>query len=367
METTRSTESTSARPVRRSAAVRRAVLTGAAALTLAVGDLGPAPAGASPAPAPSAAAPYVTPAELVSRLPVRTAGWYYAKGTGKPVVNVLDAASARAVRAKGGEARVVRHSLAELDDARRTLKADATIPGTSWSADPRSNKIQVTADRTVKGARLARLTEVVARLGDKAHLRKVRTTFRPFIAGGDAIWGTGHRCSLGFNVVKDGRPYFLTAGHCGKAVREWSAEHGGTPIGVTEQSSFPGVDHALVKYTSRQPHPSEVDLHDGTTQRITRAGEAEIGQDVRSSGSTTGVQDGVVTGLDETVNYEEGTVEGLIRATMCAKPGDSGGALFADDVALGLTSGGTGTCADGGETFFQPVPKALGAYGARIG
>jgi hypothetical protein len=32
-----------------------------------------------------------------------------------------------------------------------------------------------------------------------------------------------------------------------------------------------------------------------------------------------------------------------------------------------LTSGGSGDCSSGGETFFQPVPAALSALGASIG
>ncbi|MBI0384671.1 trypsin-like serine protease, partial [Streptomyces albiflaviniger] len=79
------------------------------------------------------------------------------------------------------------------------------------------------------------------------------------------------------------------------------------------------------------------------------------------------VHDGEVTGLNATVNYQEGSVEGLIQTNVCAEPGDSGGALFAGDTALGLTSGGSGDCSSGGETFFQPVPEALQAFGAEIG
>ncbi|OIJ94997.1 hypothetical protein BIV23_35655 [Streptomyces monashensis] len=66
-------------------------------------------------------------------------------------------------------------------------------------------------------------------------------------------------------------------------------------------------------------------------------------------------------------HYQEGTVSGLIQTDVCAEPGDSGGALFDGESALGLTSGGSGDCTNGGQTFFQPVPAALAAYGAQIG
>ncbi|MGX1798555.1 S1 family peptidase, partial [Streptomyces albidoflavus] len=189
-----------------------------------------------------------------------------------------------------------------------------------------------------------------------------------FIAGGDAIHGNGGRCSLGFNVVKGGEPYFLTAGHCTEGISSWSETSGGPEIGTTVESNFPGDDYGLVQYTGSTEHPSEVNLYDGSTQAITGAGDATVGQSVTRSGSTTQVSTGEVTALDATVNYGGGdVVEGLIQTTVCAEPGDSGGSLFAGSTALGLTSGGSGDCSSGGETFFQPVPEALSAYGVEIG
>jgi streptogrisin D len=92
-------------------------------------------------------------------------------------------------------------------------------------------------------------------------------------------------------------------------------------------------------------------------------------------GSTTGLHDGTVTGLDATVNFQSetdpngvDTVNGLIQTDVCAEAGDSGGSLFTQDGgAVGLTSGGSGDCTAGGETFFQPVTAALTATGATLG
>ncbi|MFJ2708081.1 S1 family peptidase [Streptomyces sp. NPDC087428] len=296
------------------------------------------------------------------------AGSYYDAKSKNLVMNVVDQAAAEQVRQAGGRARVVQNSLTELKSARQTLAGKAAIPGTSWAVDPVSNKVVVTADRTVKGADLSRLTSVVEGLGGKARLKKSAGEFKPLIAGGDAIWGDGGRCSLGFNVVKGGEPYFLTAGHCTEAISSWSDSQGGGEIGTNAGSEFPDNDFGLVKYTSGTAHPSEVDLYNGSTQPITKAGEATVGMTVSRSGSTTQVHDGQVTGLDATVNYGNGDiVNGLIQTTVCAEPGDSGGSLFAGDTAIGLTSGGSGDCSSGGETFFQPVPEALAAFGAEIG
>ncbi len=73
-----------------------------------------------------------------------------------------------------------------------------------------------------------------------------------------------------------------------------------------------------------------------------------------------------VTALNATVNYSQGSVTGMIRTTVCAQPGDSGGPLYAGTTALGLTSGGSGNCTSGGTTFFQPVVEALNPYGVTV-
>ncbi|MFF8812552.1 S1 family peptidase [Streptomyces pactum] len=349
---------------------RPAVVTAAGAAALAIAAVALPNAHATPASGPeplSAAAAGDLATDLSAALKGSAAGSYYDAEARKLVVNVVDPAAAGRVRDAGAEPRLVEHSLARLDAARAALKAKAALPGTAWAMDPRTNKVVVTADRTVTAAGLARLEKVAGSLGDRVEVRRSAGAFRTFIEGGDAIWGGGGRCSLGFNVVKDGQPYFLTAGHCTEAISSWSETQGGPEIGANEGSSFPGNDYGLVKYTAEVEHPSAVDLYDGGTQAIASAGEATVGQQVRRSGSTTQVHDGEVIALNATVNYQEGTVEGLIRTTVCAEPGDSGGSLFAGDTALGLTSGGSGDCTSGGETFFQPVTEALAAYGAEIG
>ncbi|WP_078876522.1 S1 family peptidase [Streptomyces sp. 150FB] len=299
------------------------------------------------------------------------AGSYYDAKAKALVVNVVDDQAAEVVRQAGGKARVVENSLADLKSARQTLVSEATIPGTSWSFDPVANKMVVTADSTVKGAAWDKLSGVVKDLGGKATLKQTAGAFKPFIAGGDAVSGPvpggSGRCSVGFNVVKGGQPYFLTAGHCTAEITDWSDAQGNA-VGTTSQSKFPGNDYGLVKYASGVAHPSEVDLYNGSAQSITKAAEATVGMNVTRSGSTSQVHDGQVTGLDATVNYGNGDiVNGLIDTNVCAEPGDSGGSLFSGSSAIGLTSGGSGDCTSGGETFFQPATAALSATGSEIG
>ncbi|MFD9792794.1 S1 family peptidase [Streptomyces sp. NPDC059070] len=329
----------------------------------------PAP-GATPADKAGAAAVLALPGRLGDAF----AGSYYDPAKRQLVVNVAggDRAAAAQVREAGAVPRAVAHSAAQLRSAAHTLARTATIPGTAWAMDPRTNRIVVSADRTVRGAKLTRLEKAVGSLGaGMARINQSAGRFTPFSAGGDAIFGGGARCSLGFNVTTgDGRPGFLTAGHCGVAARQWSLSAGGGPAATVQQATFPGSgDFSLLTYDDAATEaPSAVDTGSGRLVPIARAVDASVGLRVQRMGSTTGLKEGTVTGLDATVNYPEGTVSGLIQTDVCAEPGDSGGSLFTPDGgAVGLTSGGSGDCEAGGETFFQPVTTALAATGATIG
>ncbi|HEX5567550.1 MAG TPA: S1 family peptidase [Streptomyces sp.] len=294
------------------------------------------------------------------------AGAYYEAGEKKLVVNVVDESVAEKVRQAGAEARIVQHTLAQLGTVREGL-TDGAVPGTARAIDHRLNKVVVTADSTVRGDALAELRKQVAAQGDKAVLKRSPGQFAPLLLGGDTIWNGGVHCSLGFNVTRNGLPYFLTAGHCAGLYDRWSTTRGGGITGITVASSFPGNDHSLVRYATSTDHPSAVNLHNGTVQAITRAADPIVGQQVQRSGSTTGVRSGEVMALGVSVTYPQGTVGDLIQANVCAEPGDSGGPLFSGTTAHGLTSGGIGDCRRGGTTFYQPVTEALQTYGARIG
>jgi streptogrisin D len=324
----------------------------AVAVVLALGAVGSAQAaGLSPARAQA----------LADTLGDKAAGTYLDRSRDAMVIAVTDRGAADRVRAAGGIARVVEHSAANLARISAEIEGAANFAGTAWGVDPVANTVVVSIDDTVGAAQLQRLNVVLAHDGDAARVEHVAGTFTPLIAGGDALRGGGYRCSLGFNVRISGLDYFLTAGHCTNLVGTWT-----TPGATTVASSFPGDDYGLARYTSNTSRTGDVDRYNGVPQDIVTAGSAYVGQTVQRSGSTSGLHGGIVTGLNQTVRYAQGTVRGLVRTTVCAEPGDSGGPFFAGTVALGLTSGGSGNCTFGGTTFFQPVTEALSRYGASI-
>jgi streptogrisin B len=244
------------------------------------------------------------------------------------------------------------------------LKAD--IPGTAWAVDSKTGRVVVTADSTVSQAEIAKIKQQAGADADALTIKRTNGKFQKYIAGGDAIYASSWRCSLGFNVRDSaGNYYFLTAGHCTDGAGTWwSNSSHTTTLGTTSGSSFPTNDYGIVRYTNSSVAKSGTA---GNTD-ITSAGTPSVGTTVTRDGSTTGIHSGRVTALNATVNYGGGdVVYGMIQTTVCAEPGDSGGSLYGTNgVAYGLTSGGSGNCSSGGTTFFQPVVEALNAYGVSV-
>jgi streptogrisin D len=308
--------------LRRAAAV---ALTG----TLVTGALLGTPAQAAPA---SPASPDAA-ASLAASLGDRAAG-AYADASGKMVVAVTDDAAARQVRAAGATPKLVTRGAAVLNQATAELERSAKIPGTAWWTDTATNQVVVSVDSTVTGASW-QVQAAAARLNGAVRIEAEAGVLSTRINGGQAIYGGGSRCSLGFNVRSGSTYYFLTAGHCTNLSASWySNSSQSTYIGPRTGTSFPGNDYGIVRYDNTAlSHPGTVNLYNGTSQDITTAGNAYVGQAVKRSGSTTGLRSGSVQGLNATVNYAQGSVSGLIRTNVCAEGGDRGGSLFAGSTA----------------------------------
>ena len=341
-------------PVRTSAVV-------VAASALVTGALLAAPAG-------QATSPAATPASaqaLAIQLGSRSAGAYQ-DAAGRQVVTVTDAAAAAQVRAAGAVPQRVERGAAALAAVTRALDKSARIPGTAWAVDPRTAQVVVSLDDTVTGAKLAKVTAVLAPFGAAARTERVAGTLAPTYQGGDAVFVGGYRCTVGFNVRDSNNVYyFLTAGHCAGLGTTWyDSAH--NVVGTTTGSSYPGNDYAIVRYPAGASHPGTVNLYNGSSQDIVSAADPFVGEAAKRSGSVTGVRSGSVTAVNATVNYAQGTVTGLIKTNICSEPGDSGGPLFDRTTALGLASGGSGNCSSGGITYFQPVTEPLAVYGVNV-
>jgi streptogrisin D len=347
----------------RGSTFRRTALTGALGLAVVAALAAPA-AEAAPA-APSAAAPAAATADVQSVALAKSLGaksvGSYVDSAGKLVVNVTDQASAAAVRASGATPKLVAHSAAQLAGVQASLRKAPAVVGSTWGVDPMTNQVVLSLPAGAKGAAVTALKAAAAAAGSAARVETLSAPVRPLITGGDAILVSGARCSLGFNVRNSANQnFFLTAGHCTNIGATWTTSSGRL-IGTRTATSFPGNDYGVVRYTGSVPASGTVGSQD-----ITSSGTPAVNSTVTRRGSTTGIHSGRVTQLNATVVYPQGTVTGLIRTTVCAEPGDSGGSLYRGTIAFGLTSGGSGNCTSGGTTFFQPVTEPLGVFGLHV-
>jgi streptogrisin C len=286
---------------------------------------------------------------------------------GALVVASTDAAAEPMIRAGGARPRTVARSEGDLDDVQAAL--DAAAPSAvrqiaSWYVDPATNSVVVTT--TDEGAAWSWVNNAKV---DTAPVRVKRVAGEPRLladlVGGQALLArAGGRCSIGFSARTASAEFVLTAGHCTALGGDWAGANG-VLIGPVAASDFPGDDFGAIRVTNTAAWTPTNDVAGSTPVTGSRA--VAVGAAVCRSGSTTGLRCGAVTAKNATVNYGGGdVVRGLTGTTACAEPGDSGGSFVSGAQAQGFTSGGSGNCTTGGETFFQPVNEALDRLGLTL-
>ncbi|MFG2457664.1 carbohydrate-binding protein [Streptomyces sp. NPDC048523] len=306
---------------------------------------------------------------LQNALGKRFAGaWVSGATSADLTVATTDAADGPAIEAGGARAVVVKTPLKDLRKAKRKL--DRSVTGKALDTpvryiDVRTNRVTVQATSRAAADALVKAAGVDSALVDvKVSADRPRALYD--IRGGDAFYIDGTaRCSIGFGVTKGDQQGFATAGHCGKAGATTTG-YNQVAQGTFQASVFPGQDMAWVgvnsDWTATPAVKGEGDqdvLTAGSVQALTGAA-------VCRSGSTTGWHCGTIEQHDTSVNYAEGTVDGVTRTTVCAEPGDSGGSYISGVQAQGVTSGGSGDCTSGGTTFYQPINPVLSAYGLTL-
>ena len=289
--------------------------------------------------------------------------WLATDGTTLKIA-VTDRDAEAAVRAAGAVPVLVKRSEQTLSTAKDKLDAVRSEASgvTGWYVDVATNKVVVVAKpgAAAKAERLARNAGVAQ---DAVKVLTSTASPRPLfdVRGADPyfirVGGGTARCSIGFSVEGG----FVTAGHCG-GVGSTTTGFNQQAQGTVRASVFPGsADMGFVEVNGNWTPRPVVNDFDGNELPVAGNTEAPVGAAVCRLGSTTGTRCGVILAKNQTVVYPEGAVTGLTRTNVCAEGGDSGGPWLSGDQAQGLTSGGSGDCTVGGETFFQPVNEILAA------
>ncbi|WP_433368842.1 S1 family peptidase [Actinoplanes sp. CA-142083] len=287
--------------------------------------------------------------------------WLATDGTTLKIA-VTDSGAAAAVRAAGAVPVMVKRSEQTLIGAKEQLdavRADAAGV-TGWYVDVQTNKLVVVAKpgKTAAAKSLAREAGVA---GDAVTVQTSAASPKPLfdVRGADPYFisldGGTARCSIGFSVEGG----FVTAGHCGTP-GDTTTGFNQQAQGVVKASVFPGdADMGFVEVNGDWTPRAVVNDFAGNELPVAGNTEAPVGAAICRSGSTTGTRCGTILAKNQTVVYPEGAVTGLTRTNVCAEGGDSGGPWLSGDQAQGVTSGGSGDCTVGGETFFQPVNEIL--------
>ncbi|WP_406675233.1 S1 family peptidase [Nonomuraea sp. N2-4H] len=286
---------------------------------------------------------------------------------GTLVAATTDAARVPAIAKAGARADVVTRPLAALDAAKARLDAAARAAGPdvhAWYVDVAANDVVILAADPAEAAAFVEAAGV-----DASAVRVEPSAARPVpyagIRGGDGFMVEGKgRCIVGFTARQGTTDGFLTAGHCGEP-GDIATTTDGTPIGVFAYSSGSGYDYAWVTlYPGWTPRGAVA--AGGTEQLIRGATPAPVGASVCRAAPGAGWHCGIIQQRNVTVNFPEGVITGLVRTNVCSEPGMSGAPFVSGDQAQGVTVGGSGNCASGGTTFFQPVAEALSALGLTL-
>lgn len=246
--------------------------------------------------------------------------------------------------------------------------AAAPAAANAWYVDAKSGAVVVEVSKHTAATK--RFVAKAAATG--AEVRTVITEpYHAFydVRGGDAWYTDSWRCSVGFSATgSGGSKHFVTAGHCTERPATNAYGYNRVRLGAVGGSTFGRKgDYGKVDVTSADWVLRGTVKGSGGDVAVRGSTEAPVGASICRSGSTTGWHCGVVQQKNVTVRYSGGgTVGGLTKTSVCAEPGDSGGAYISGNQAQGVTSGGSGNCTIGGTTFFNPVNEILNAYGLRL-
>ncbi|MDQ2632101.1 MAG: trypsin-like serine protease [Actinomycetota bacterium] len=272
-----------------------------------------------------------------------------------------------------------------LDDALGGLFAGGAL---RTAIDPTHNAITVSVPESIDPSTLAKIRRIVNTVSVKVEIEKrpdeafkmraaactLRNNVcdRPF-RGGQQIWETAApdpnsevlgTCTAAFRANGwDGRKYVLTAGHCVKDVYtgavgwHWMASHttlGRGSVGTTSQWHWPGKDWAKIDATGNfwdvAPWPTILGLPDWGVHDYPVVGEAKsyVGQTLCHTGAGSDTSCGIVIAENVSAEYDwngKEKVNGMFEVfgkDLCVGDGDSGGPFFANNIALGILSGGVG-------------------------
>jgi streptogrisin B len=186
------------------------------------------------------------------------------------------------------------------------------------------------------------------------------------VVGGTTLYSAQGRCPVAANARRGSDSYAIMAGSCGPVGTQWFANAALTvPVGTTTNSTYPVPRSSLMHYNGQGSSPAAF-FNGRQNTPVAGVQPPMVGSSICHWSPTGGLRCGTVTGINQTVALPQGTLRGLIRSNVCSLPGDLGMPAFAGNRLIGFVVGGSGSCASGGATFYQPLGPILSAYGLTV-
>lgn len=190
------------------------------------------------------------------------------------------------------------------------------------------------------------------------------TTAPAPIGGGSILFNSTLRCTTAFAARNGPTGYLVTGPGCAATPGTQLFSGNNILVGpVTGSTASGGVTVVQVTNTAAWQLVPWIPLG-GVKYTIRGSAVTPVGGSVCLLDNALGLQCGTITGLNETVNFPEGTVSGLTRTNICMSAGRAI-AFVSGDQAQGVPLGGT-SCSSGGTSFFYPVNPVLAAYGLAL-
>lgn len=272
-----------------------------------------------------------------------------------------------------------------------TIRAEITsdpqmrIPNTAISTDEADGVVSIEYYEGMPDDMKGQLRDAQAKYGSDVRLVPLSGELvqTEGVSGGyGVVNANGGRCTLGFNMIKNGEYYFVTAGHCTSNSQYWylgrktssgtwlapkDADYLGSVAGTWGP---PFSDIGVVKYSSMASgftKLGDVYHYTSTHQNISTIGSAASGMWVCASGTSSGERCGAITDVCTDVTYNDGThYSCMIRVPICTLKGDSGGPLWRYSTGIGVQSGGAVGCPGKGPSFFSALTDARNHFGLNV-
>lgn len=181
------------------------------------------------------------------------------------------------------------------------------------------------------------------------------------IGGGSVLFTAGgaSRCTAAFAATGAGFGHLIAGPGCGTGATSLYSGNNvlvGPVVAATQA-------YTVVRVTNTAAW-TLVPWIDSGSGKVTITGSAQtpVGGSVCLLDRRLATRCGVVTALNQTVNYPGGVVTGLTRTSVCPETGGVPIAFVTGTQAQGVPFGGSGSCASGGSTFFTPVNRILATY-----